>query len=87
MSLGSSINQHNNPAVVKAAPAPEDVFVAWLLSRPAGADLVSEAGKELARLGTHTSGHPGVKRLHDLFRALVEENQTSTCPSVSRSTQ
>ena len=87
MSLGSSTNQHRNPRIVNASTAPEDVFLAWLLSRPGDADLVSAAHREIVRLGAHVASHAGAKRLHDLFRTLIREEQALTAPSIARAAQ
>ncbi|MGH6859684.1 MAG: hypothetical protein ACRECY_05465 [Phyllobacterium sp.] len=67
---GREFRRSRHPA--EAETAPEDVFVAWLLSRPAGADICAAALREVARLEAPAAGHPGARRLHALFRALVD---------------
>ena len=57
---------------VDASTAPEDVFMRWLLSRPQGSDIAEAARREVARLESPASQHEGARRLHELFRALIE---------------
>ena len=72
---------------MNASTAPEDVFLAWLLSRPGDADLVSAAYREIIKLEAYVASHDGAKRLHDLFHTLIKEEQVSTGPSVSQAAQ
>jgi hypothetical protein len=87
MSLGISINQRDNSSVVDASSAAEDIFLAWLLSRPRDADIVAAASSEIVKLEAYAGKHAGAKRLHDLFCALVEEKQGPAFPLVSRVAQ
>lgn len=87
MSLAASTDQRSNPQAIDAFSAPEDVFFAWLLSRPLGADIVAAASNEIIRLETYAEKHAGAKRLHDLFCALLEEKQGLATTPVLRVTQ
>ncbi|CAF0704359.1 hypothetical protein MPNT_660002 [Candidatus Methylacidithermus pantelleriae] len=62
--------------LMQRMPAPEDVFVAWLIRQPGNVDLVAAASAEVARLRPYAS-HPGAKRLHDLFCALISEKSAA----------
>ncbi|MBA8879998.1 hypothetical protein [Phyllobacterium myrsinacearum] len=72
--------------LMNTMPAPEDVFVAWLMHQPRNADLVVAASAEVARLQSYAS-HPGAKRLHDLFCALIREKKASARPQSSQTKQ
>ncbi|MGO4448112.1 hypothetical protein AB4Y96_04215 [Phyllobacterium sp. TAF24] len=72
--------------LMNTTPLPEDVFVAWLMQQPKNADLVAAASTEVARLRRH-AGHPGVKRLHDLFCALISAKEAGLRPKTSQSKQ
>ncbi|MHC1547675.1 hypothetical protein [Phyllobacterium sp. K27] len=87
MSLGANTNQCSNPQAVNASSAPEDVFLAWLLSRPRGADLIAAASNEIIRLEACAGKHAGAKRLHALFCGLIEEMQGLQPSQVSRVSQ
>ncbi|MEP7452284.1 hypothetical protein [Phyllobacterium sp. SB3] len=87
MSLGASTSQHNNPPAVDASSAPEDVFFAWLLSRPRGVDIVAAASSEVIKLEAYAGKYAGAKRLHDLFCALIEEKQGLAATPVARAAQ
>lgn len=87
MPLAASTNQHGHPQTVDASSAPEDVFFAWLLSRPRGADIIAAASNEVIRLEAYAGRHAGAKRLHDLFCALIEEKQGLAVSPVSRAAQ
>ncbi|MGN7773946.1 hypothetical protein [Phyllobacterium sp. 22552] len=84
MILGASTNQYNNPQSVNAATVPEDVFFAWLLSRPRGTNIVAAASQEIIKLEAFAGKHAGAKRLHELFCALIEESQRPELSSASR---
>jgi hypothetical protein len=53
-------------------PAPEDVFLAWLLGLPNDADVALAAHHEIARLDAAAPLPAGPKRLRELFFAAVE---------------
>ncbi len=55
----------------RSLPSPEDVFIAWLLWLPDGADLPEAALQEVARLDRRPALSPGAKRLRDLLLAVV----------------
>jgi hypothetical protein len=84
MSLGANTNQCSNPQSVNASSAPEDVFFAWLLSRPRGADIVAAASQEVMKLEAYAGKHAGAERLHALFCGLIEELQGSKPSRLSR---
>lgn len=86
MSLGTTTNQSSNSQSVNAATAPEDVFFAWLISRPRSADIVAAASEEVVKLQAYAGKDAGVKRLHELFCALIKEKQAepSQASRVSR---
>lgn len=50
---------------------PESVFVSWLLWQPCGADLQTEALKELRKLARYADRDPDIVRLRSLFTALA----------------
>ncbi len=50
---------------------PEAVFISWLLWQPRGADLASEALKEVQKLSRHETRHPDIRRLRALFASLA----------------
>ncbi len=75
MSLGASTNQRSTLQAVNASTAPEDVFFAWLLSRPRNTDIIAAASQEIIKLEAFAGKHAGAKRLHELFCALIEEAQ------------
>ena len=50
---------------------PESVFISWLLWQPRGADLATEARKEMDRLAPHAGRDANVVRLHALFSVLA----------------
>ena len=87
MSVGTGINQRKSSTMADASAAPEDVFLAWLVSRPRGADIVAAASCEIIRLEAHAEKHAGAKRLHDLFCALIEERQGLAHSAASRVSQ
>ncbi|PRD55509.1 hypothetical protein [Phyllobacterium myrsinacearum] len=72
--------------LINRMPAPEDVFVAWLMRQPRNGDLVAAASAEVARLRRYAS-HPGAKRLHDLFCALISEKRAAIRPQSVRTAQ
>ncbi|EJM99427.1 hypothetical protein [Phyllobacterium sp. YR531] len=84
MSLGATTRQQYNPPAVNAFNAPEDVFLAWLMSRPCGVDIVAAASSEIIKLEAYAGQHAGAKRLHDLFCALIEEKQALAAAPASR---
>ncbi|SDP82823.1 hypothetical protein [Phyllobacterium sp. OV277] len=69
--------------LISAMPKPEDVFVSWLIQQPRNTDLAAAAALEVARLRRH-AGHPGVKRLHDLFCALISAKEAGLRPKTSQ---
>lgn len=87
MSIGANTNQCSNPQSVNASSAPEDVFFAWLLSRPRGADIVAAASQEVMKLEAYAGKHAGAKRLHALFCGLIEEMQGLQPSQISRVSQ
>ena len=72
--------------LINRMPSPEDVFVAWLMRQPRNGDLVAAASAEVARLRRYAS-HPGAKRLHDLFCALISEKRAAMRPQSVRTAQ
>jgi len=50
---------------------PESVFIAWLLWQPRGADLATEAAKELKKLAPYEDRDPDIVRLRSLFESLA----------------
>ncbi|HUH49082.1 MAG TPA: hypothetical protein VLZ56_04410 [Mycoplana sp.] len=50
---------------------PEAVFVSWLLWQPRGADLQTEALKELCKLARYANRNPDIARLRLLFATLA----------------
>lgn len=50
-----------------AALRPEDVFMAWLVRLPPGADVARAALAEIARIDGAALSHAGVSQLRDLF--------------------
>lgn len=51
----------------KRLPEPEEVFLSWLLSQPAGRDLAVAADMEIERLRHYSGPHDGPKRLGAIF--------------------
>lgn len=72
--------------LMNTIPAPEDIFVAWLMHQPRNADLVIAASAEVARLRFYAS-HPDAKQLHDLFCSLINEKKASLRPRSAQTTQ
>lgn len=56
---------------VRALPAPEDVFLAWLLSLPDDADVAAAARLEIARLDRKAPLSAGPLRLRQLMEQAV----------------
>lgn len=50
---------------------PESVFISWLLWQPRGADLASEALKEVQKLARYGAADPDISRLRALFASLA----------------
>ena len=50
---------------------PESVFISWLLWQPRGADLPSEALKEVRKLARYGARDPDIARLRALFASLA----------------
>ncbi|MBB3976993.1 hypothetical protein GGQ64_002193 [Rhizobium azooxidifex] len=50
---------------------PESVFISWLLWQPRGADLPTEAVKELRKLAPYRDRDPDIVRLRSLFERLA----------------
>ena len=50
---------------------PEAVFISWLLWQPRGADLASEALKEVQKLARYEKVDPDIARLKALFASLA----------------
>lgn len=50
---------------------PEDVFLAWLLALPDGADAAEAARREIARLDRAAPLAPGLERLRQLMIELA----------------
>ncbi|QND54866.1 hypothetical protein HB779_23545 (plasmid) [Phyllobacterium sp. 628] len=73
--------------LMNATTPPEDVFIAWLMHQPRNADLVAAASAEVARLQRHAQSHPGARRLHELFCALINAKEASLRPQSSQSCQ
>lgn len=77
------------PAVAaRPLPSPEDVFLAWLLALPLGADIAAAARIEIERLTRAEPLPPGPARLRDLFEqaaaaAQPEGLSLSSLPSLS----
>lgn len=57
-------------------PAPEDVFLAWLMMLPPDADVASAARREIARLDATAPLQPGPAQLRRLF---VEAARSASC--------
>lgn len=55
------------PLALPGCPAPEDVFLVWLLNLPDGADLAAAARSEIARIDRSRLRNAKVARLRDLF--------------------
>ena len=55
------------PLASPGCPAPEDVFLVWLLDLPDGADLAAAARTEIARIDRSRLRNAKVARLRDLF--------------------
>ena len=56
---------------VSSLPSPEDVFLAWLLSLAAGADIAAAARIEIERLERAGPLSPGPARLKSLMEQAV----------------
>ena len=65
-----SITVSANGKVV-ALPSPEDVFLAWTLHLPAGADIATLARREIARIERKAPLRPELARLRDLFLEAI----------------
>lgn len=50
---------------------PESVFISWLIWQPRGADLPSEALKEVEKLTRYDAADPDIRRLRALFASLA----------------
>lgn len=50
---------------------PESVFISWLLWQPRGADLPTEALKEVSKLARYKDRHPDIVRLRSMFESLA----------------
>lgn len=69
------------PVVREALPAPEDVFLAWLLALPDILDVATAARREVARLDAAGEMGPGPARLK---RLLVEAATAPAGPARPR---
>ncbi|MEO3997785.1 hypothetical protein [Mesorhizobium sp. CAU 1732] len=58
---------------MKRVPAPEQVFLSWLMAQPENIDLTVAAMREVARLSRYDGPHEGPVRLRGMFVSLVEE--------------
>ena len=62
-------------AITNDGPAgtgkPESIFISWLLWQPRGADLASEALKEVQKLARYEKVDPDIARLKALFASLA----------------
>ncbi len=56
---------------VSSMPSPEDVFLAWLLSLPSGADIAAAALIEIERLDRAAPLSSGPARLKSLMEQAV----------------
>lgn len=59
------------PAWPSPKTQPEDVFLAWLLELPHGADVKAAAEREVARLN-RASASPAIRRLLELMREAAK---------------
>ena len=50
---------------------PESIFISWLLWQPRGADLATEALKEVRKLARYEGADPDIARLTALFASLA----------------
>lgn len=66
--MGLMFDPPAEPRPLPALPQPEEVFISWLLSLPAGADLTAAVDVEIHRLERYRGAHPGPARLGELFR-------------------
>jgi hypothetical protein len=63
-----------DPETIAAAsplPPPEEIFVDWLMSVPAGADLEAAARRQIALIDRRTPLHPAVQCLHALLATMA----------------
>lgn len=58
-------------ARVSPLPPPEEVFIDWLVSVSHGADLETEARKQIALIDRHGLRHPDLSRLRLLLLAVA----------------
>lgn len=62
-------------ATTDSAPSgsgkPESIFISWLLWQPRGADLATEALKEVRKLARYEGADPDIARLKALFVSLA----------------
>ena len=63
----------NRPAVAPIMPEPEQVFLAWLVAQPEDGNLQEAASRQATRLAEYGGGHPGPRRLMQLFLDLAAE--------------
>lgn len=64
----------------KRPPEPEEVFLSWLLSQPAGRDLAAAADVEIERLRQYSGSHEGPKRLGAIFAEFRATLSPRLCP-------
>ena len=57
----------------KVMPEPEQVFLAWLVAQPDDGNLGAAAARQASRLAEYAGGHPGPRRLRQLFLDLAGE--------------
>lgn len=53
-------------------PRPEDIFLAWLMGLPQGADVRMAAAREVARLDRYAQLSAGPGRLRELLLAAAD---------------
>lgn len=70
--MGLSIAHRGESFQPKPLPAPEEVFLAWLLRRQQGEDLRAAADREICTLRRYEGAHPGPRLLITLFEEFRE---------------
>ena len=72
---------HPRPtAAASRLPAPEEVFVDWLLSLPPGASLATAARRQIALIDQSASAHPGLAGLRTLLLAVARDGSGAKPP-------
>ncbi|MDH6230678.1 hypothetical protein M2281_001250 [Mesorhizobium soli] len=67
-------------AAVSPLPPPEEIFVDWLMSVPAGADLEAAARKQMALIDRRTPLHPAAQCLRALLATMAGATEPRPLP-------